>query len=353
MSNWIAQEIKALDEAAREAAIARDAQLTKPPGALGQVEQLAIELAAMQGGQPQISAPFISIFAADHGIAASGVSAFPQEVTAQMVANFASGGAAISVLARQLMAPFEIVNLGTVAPTLFAGVTNAVIAAGTANMLEDEAMSPGQCEQAMARGKQSVEDAAAAGCKLFIGGEMGIGNTTSATALAAAITGNDVASLCGPGTGLSEEGVARKVVMIEQVLKRHNAIDMPALQLLHKIGGFEIAALVGAYIRAAQLGITVLVDGFICTAAAIVAQSIAPRSRDWMLFAHGSAEPGHRLMLKHLEAKPLLDLSLRLGEGSGAALVVPLLQMACELHSKMATFEEAAVAGKLAAQQHG
>ncbi len=347
MSSWIFGPIKALDLSAREAAVERQQQLTKPLGALGRLEELAIDLAAMQGRVPTISAPFICIFAADHGIAATGVSAFPQEVTGQMVANFASGGAAISVLAKTLLAPFEIVNLGTVGKTDFPGVQNSFIAAGTANMLETDAMTREQCAQALKAGQTSLLHAKSHGCELFIGGDMGIGNTTSATVLAAAISGESVTELTGPGTGLDDSGVARKIQIIEKVMAKHVESDLDPLTLLARVGGFEIAALVGSYISAAQQGISILVDGFICTAAAMVAVAIAPESRNWMIFSHGSAEPGHQLMLKHLQAKPLLDLQMRLGEGSGAAICVPLLQMACKLHEQMATFAEAAVAGKL------
>ncbi|MEH6444736.1 MAG: nicotinate-nucleotide--dimethylbenzimidazole phosphoribosyltransferase [Oceanospirillaceae bacterium] len=351
MNNWIFEPIKELNSAAEQAAIARQQQLTKPLGSLGKLEEIAISLAAMQGITPCVDKPYICIFAADHGIAASGVSAFPQEVTAQMVANFANGGAAISVLAKSLLAPFDIVNLGTVTPTEFPGVINEYVGPGTANMLDAEAMTSEQCAKALEVGRNCLLKAQALGCQLFIGGDMGIGNTTAATALAAAISGETAASLTGPGTGLDEEGIRRKVIAIEQVLEKHfntslNTQDSPA-QLLQKMGGFEIAALVGSYISAAQCGITILVDGFICSAAAMVAVAIAPQSRNWMIFSHGSAEPGHKLMLAHLKATPILDLGMRLGEGSGAALCVPLLQMACKLHAQMATFEEAAVAGKL------
>ncbi|MFT5707690.1 MAG: nicotinate-nucleotide--dimethylbenzimidazole phosphoribosyltransferase [Oceanospirillaceae bacterium] len=355
MNNWIFEPIKKLNSSAEQSAIARQQQLTKPLGSLGKLEEIAISLAAMQGEIPCVDKPYICIFAADHGIAASGVSAFPQEVTAQMVANFANGGAAISVLAKTLSAPFDIVNLGTVTPTDFPGVINESIGAGTANMLDTQAMTSEQCAKALEVGRNSLLKAQALGCQLFIGGDMGIGNTTAATALAAAISGESVAHLTGPGTGLDESGIRRKVMAIEQVLAKHfntssnaspNTGNNPE-QLLQKMGGFEIAALVGSYISAAQCGITVLVDGFICSAAAMVAVAIAPQSRNWMIFSHGSAEPGHKLMLAHLKATPILDLGMRLGEGSGAALCVPLLQMACKLHAQMATFEEAAVAGKL------
>lgn len=347
MTTWTSLPIKALNVSARQEAIARQQQLTKPHGSLGQLENIVIQLAAMQGKEPKINTAFITVFAGDHGIAAAGVSAFPQEVTGQMVANFANGGAAISVLAKALLAPFEIVNLGTVTPTNFAGVINRNIAPGTANMLTTDAMTKQQCAEALDQGRESLLNAVSHGCELFIGGEMGIGNTTSATVLACALSGMSAASLTGPGTGLDAEGVARKVGIIEQVLLKHAGAVKKPLLLLQKVGGLEIAALVGSYITAAQEGIPILVDGFICTAAAMVAIAIAPESRNWMIFSHGSAEPGHKMMLQYLSVEPLLDLSLRLGEGSGAALSVPLIRMACQLHSEMATFEEAAIAGKI------
>ncbi len=351
MTTWINDPIKALDEQAKQTAIARQQQLTKPLGALGQLETIAINLAAMQGRAPRIKQPNICVFAADHGIAASGVSAFPQEVTAQMVANFANGGAAISVLAKALNAPFNIVNLGTLSRTDFGGVDNEIIAAGTRNMLNERAMSAQQCADAMNVGRKYVLLAKQRGCDLFIGGEMGIGNTSSATAIAAVVSGYSVAQLTGAGTGLDQAGITNKVHIIEQVLAKHQLdcpVDQPsALALLQTLGGFEIAALVGSYLCAAQSGITVLVDGFICTAAAMVTIAIAPQSKQWMIFSHSSAESGHALMLKHLQVTAVLDLQLRLGEGSGAALCVPLIQMACQLHNQMATFAQAAVAGKV------
>jgi len=347
MNNWIFDPIKKLDEQARNEALERQQQLTKPMGSLGRLESIAIDIAGMQGGMPCINTPYICIFAADHGLAVSGVSAFPQAVTAQMVANFASGGAAISVLAKNLLSPFEIVNLGTVSPTDFPGVKNEFIAAGTANMLNTDAMSEAQCDQALAIGKKYLMHAKELGCELFIGGDMGIANTSSATVLASAISGESLTDLTGPGTGLDSEGVVRKVQILEQVLAKHVSEGLSPKLMLQKMGGFEIAALVGSYIAAAQQGLTILVDGFICTAAAMVAVAIAPESRNWMIFSHGSAEPGHKLMLDYLKVIPVLDLGMRLGEGSGAAVCFPIIQLACKLHSQMATFAEAAVAGKL------
>lgn len=347
MTSWIFDPVKALDEVAEQDARARQAQLTKPLGSLGRLEETAISLAAMQGAAPDVGKPFICVFAGDHGIAATGVSAFPQEVTAQMVANFARGGAAISVLAKSISARFKIINLGTLYPTDFAAVQNENIGSGTANMLEGSAMTQQQCAQSLAVGRESLINGQLQGANLFIGGEMGIGNTTAATALASAISGLSVASLTGPGTGLDAAGVDKKIDIIKQVLAKHMSKETDTLQLLQRMGGFEIAALVGSYVSAAQQGVAVLVDGFICTAAAMVAVALNPSCRKWMIFAHSSAEPGHQLMLNYLNATPLLNLGMRLGEGSGAALCAPLLQHACNLHNHMATFAEAQVAGKI------
>lgn len=347
MTSWIFDPVKALDKAAEQDARTRQAQLTKPLGSLGRLEETAISLAAMQGAAPDVSKPFVCVFAGDHGIASTGVSAFPQEVTGQMVANFARGGAAISVLAKSIAARFKIINLGTLYPTDFAAVQNENIGCGTANMLEGSAMTEQQCAQCLVVGRESLISCQLQGANLFIGGEMGIGNTTAATALASAISGLSVASLTGPGTGLDAAGVDKKIDIIKQVLAKHVSKETETLQLLQRMGGFEIAALVGSYISAAQQGVAVLVDGFICTAAAMVAVALNPSCRQWMIFAHSSAEPGHQLMLNYLNATPLLNLGMRLGEGSGAALCAPLLQHACNLHNHMATFAEAQVAGKI------
>lgn len=342
--NWLAQPCAILNEAARTQALARQGQLTKPPGALGTLEELAVTLAAMQGiERPTIERVQISIFAADHGIAAEGVSAFPQAVTGEMVKNFARGGAAISVLAQTLNARLEVINLGTVNdPGDLPNVVRAVISPSTANFARVPAMSEAQLDAALQFGRDSVLRARADSAQLFIGGEMGIANTTAATAIACALLQESPQFLAGPGTGLDSLGVAHKALVIEHALALHEMDDNP-LEVLRCVGGFEIAALVGAYLTAAQLGIPVLVDGFISTVATLVAVRLNAGVRDWMLFAHTSAEPGHRRVLEVLDAQPLLDLGMRLGEGSGAAVAVPLLQLACALHGNMATFAEAGV----------
>ena len=347
--DWLAQPCAALNEASRTAALARQEQLTKPPGSLGKLEAIAVQLSALQGTErPQMERVHISIFAADHGVAAEGVSAFPQAVTAEMVKNFARGGAAISVLAQQVNATLEVVNLGTVFPVEpLAKVRDEHIAAGTANFAQGPAMTEEQLAQALQAGQAAALRAKQDGAQLFIGGEMGIANTTSASAIACALLQESPQLLAGPGTGLDSKGVAHKAAVIQRALELHRANLVQPLDVLRHVGGFEIAALAGAYLAAAQNGMAVLVDGFISSVAALTAVRIQPDVRNWLLFAHTSAEPGHQRVLTALDAQPMLQIGMRLGEGSGAATAVPLLQLACALHNNMATFAEAQVSGKL------
>lgn len=341
---WLRAPVAVLDMQMREKALQHQQRLTKPPGSLGQLEMLAVRLAAMQArAKPVIQKPWIAIFAADHGVAAENISAFPQEVTGQMVANFASGGAAISVLARNLGAALEVVNLGVVNDLgEIRGVKRAWIAPCTENFCQKPAMTPAQLAVALAAGRDSVQRAKAAGADIFIGGEMGIGNTTAATALACALLEVPAEQLTGAGTGLSPEGIAHKAGVICRALALH-AGQADALGWLRCVGGFEIAALSGAYIAAAQAALSVLVDGFISSAAALVAVHTQPKVRDWLLFSHRSEEQGHGQLLQAMAAEPLLDLGLRLGEGSGAAAALPLLRLACALHGQMATFAQSGV----------
>lgn len=346
MSEWYEQPARAESESHRQTAMARQQQLTKPPGSLGVLERCAIQLAALQQrDRPALEAVDIAVFAADHGIANEGVSAFPQVVTGEMVRNFSSGGAAIAVLARELGAGFRVVDVGTIAelPEL-PRVLNRKLAAGTANFRREPAMSVELCRRALATGASIVDDLAHS--DLFIGGEMGIANTTTAAALACAFLDADPATMVGRGTGVGDDVVALKARVIEDALQLHASdLDTP-LGILRTLGGFEIAALAGAYIRSAQRGIPVLVDGFICTVAALAALRFNPSVEPWLLYSHCSAERGHRLLIERLGARPLLDLDLRLGEGSGAALAVPLLQLACALHNDMASFASAGVSQK-------
>ncbi len=327
----------------------RQQQLTKPPGALGQLETLAIRLAGLQRReQPAVDRIHVSVFAGDHGVAAEGVSAFPQAVTVQMVQNFLQGGAAISVLSRALGATLEVVDTGILTPLpAQPGLIIQRAGAATANSSREAAMTHDQLELALQAGYDAVERAAAQSADLFIGGEMGIANTTAATALYCALLELPPVQMAGAGTGLDEQGIATKVAVLERILSRHQSCGRDALAWLRCAGGFEIAALAGAYLRAAQRGIPVLVDGFISTAAALVVIRIQPEVAQWLFLSHLSAEQGHQYVLELFAQPPLLDLGLRLGEGSGAAVAASLLRLACQLHNGMATFAEAAVAEKL------
>jgi len=347
-SEWWHVAARPLNAECYGAAQQRQQQLTKPPGSLGQLEVIAERLAAMQACvKPVIDNVKITVFAADHGIAEEGVSAFPQEVTAEMVRNFARGGAAISVLAKALDAQLEVVNMGTVTEIKsLSGVIDQRVAAGTANFTKQPAMTQGQLQQAMAAGYDAAERAQQGGCQLFIAGEMGIANTSAATAIACVLLQREVADLAGPGTGLDQDGISHKVDVIERALDFHQLNSDDVMRVLQCVGGFEIAAIVGSYIRCAQLGLTIVVDGFIASAAALAATRICAAVGDWMFFAHASAEPGHRRMMQAMNARPLLDLDMRLGEGSGAVTAVATMRLAVALHNGMATFAEAGVTGK-------
>jgi len=342
---WWQAACRQPDSAAEAAARARQAQLTKPAGALGQLEAIAIQLAGLQGReQPQIERPWLSLFAGDHGVVAEGVSAYPQAVTAQMLHNFVAGGAAVSVLAKVQNIPLEVVDLGTIDLDLeLPGVRHLRLGAGTANFAQGPAMSVEQCQLALAAGRDALLRAQAINADIFLAGEMGIGNTTAATALACALSDATPAQLVGPGTGLDRAGVAHKQTVIEGALASHGSQLAEPFEALRRVGGFELAALSGAYLACAQAGIPALVDGFICTAAALCALRLNPDCAPWLLFAHAGAEPGHAALLASMQAQPILDLGLRLGEGSGAALALPLIKLACELHEGMATFQQAAV----------
>ncbi len=341
---WWREPAPAPDEQTRTAARARQAELSKPPGSLGRLETLAIDLAGLQGRErPRLDRLHIAVFAADHGIADEGVSAFPQSVTLEMVHNFVRGGAAISVLARSLGASLEVVDMGTAVDAgPLAGVRPARIGDGTANFRRAAAMDAEQRDEALAAGRAVVADAAAAGAQAFLGGEMGIANTTAATALASTLLGESPEALAGPGTGLDEPGVAHKVRVIRAALDHHGWPDEP-LTATAAVGGFEIAALVGACVAAAQHRMPVLVDGFIASVAALCAARLAPSVSPWLIPTHRARDPGHGRILEALGAQPLLELGMRLGEGSGAAVAVPLLRAACDLHGGMATFAEAGV----------
>lgn len=344
--HFLKSSAKAPNQTIFTRAIQHQNQLTKPPGSLGKLEALATQLASLQEtNAPKVDHILIRIFAADHGVVEEGVSAFPQAVTAEMIKNFSVGGAAISVLAKSLAADFGVINLGTVSalPTLDK-VTDKRICAGTKNFCQDSAMDDAQLELAILTGRDMVLAAIANNIPdLFVGGEMGIGNTTSASALACAILKQPVSELVGKGTGVDESGLKRKIRAIEKALSIHNASMASPLSCLQALGGFEIAGLVGATLACAQEGVPVLVDGFISSVAALIAVELNPSIRPWLFFSHCSAETGHAAVLKYMNAEALLNLNMRLGEGSGAAVAVPLFKMACELHNNMATFDQAGV----------
>jgi len=342
--NSLSAPIAAPDAAYYQQALSRQAQLTKPPGSLGLLEDCAVRLAAMQRREaPKLEKIHVSVFAADHGIAEEGVSAFPQVVTMEMVKNFAAGGAAVNVLARHVDAYFEVVDVGLLQPVALPNVISHRAGAGTANFSRTAAMNDEQLTIALAAGRAAVERAEANGADLFIGGEMGIANTTSASALAAASLRIPAAEITGAGTGLNAGQIDHKARVIDSALQLHQTALQTPLDILKTLGGFEIAALTAAYISAAQQGLPVLIDGFISSVAALLAVGINPGCVDWFFYGHCSAEKGHARILQSMNARPLLNLEMRLGEGSGAVLAVPLLQMACRLHNEMATFSQAQV----------
>ena len=323
--------------------------LTKPPGSLGALEELAIQLSAITGElKPSVTPPAVAVFAADHGVAAEGVSAFPQAVTAQMVANFANGGAAINVFARQIGAQVEIVDVGVASPLTLPGVTSANVRQGTANMVVEDAMQFDQAIAAIDVGVAAVERAKMAGAKCIMVGEMGIANTTASSAMLAVLTGESVASVVGAGTGINPQQQAHKVAVIERAIAARSADAKAPLEVLAKLGGLEIAAMTGAYLAAAAQRLPAIVDGFIATVAALTACRLCPAVRGYLIFGHRSQEPGHDVALTALAAKPLLDMGMRLGEGSGAALAYPLLQAATAMVAEMATFTDAGVSDKAA-----
>ncbi len=341
---WYKQTPAQLSSTAKASAEARQNELTKPSGSLGRVEEIAIQLCSMQNTErPKLDGVAIRVFAADHGVAAEGVSAFPQAVTVEMIKNFLRGGAAISVLAKALDADFSVVNVGTAIPFEADGLIDCAIARGTHNFCDAPAMSLAEFERAMESGRSVAVDAIGESCHCFVGGEMGIGNTTAAAALACALLDQEAELMVGRGTGVDHAGRLKKVDCVNKALLRHCSGSLDLETIASRLGGFEIIALTGAYIQCALDGVPVLVDGFICSVAALLACRLNPEVRPWLMFSHKSEEQGHLLVLAAMNAKPLLDLNLRLGEASGAALALPLLRLACELHSNMATFAEAAV----------
>jgi nicotinate-nucleotide--dimethylbenzimidazole phosphoribosyltransferase len=316
---------------------------TKPRGSLGRLEDLAVRIAAIRGTPtPGRLRAAVVIAAADHGVAGRGVSAYPQEVTAQMLANFAAGGAAICVLTRLAGAELHVFDLGVAGPPV-AGVRDLRAGAGTADLTEGPAMTRGLAERCLAAGTTVAAELADDGVGILALGEMGIGNTTSASALAAAFLGAEPEAVCGPGTGLDAEGLERKVAAVRRALAVNWLDGSNPVDTLAVLGGFEIAFLAGVALGGADRRQVVLLDGFISGTAALAAERIRPGTSASMVAAHRSPEPGHALVLEALGLDPLLDLGLRLGEGSGAALALPILHAAVAILDEMSTFDSAGV----------
>ncbi len=340
-------EIPPVDESVREAANRRLDVLTKPLGALGRLEPLAAQVCAIQGTlKPTIVHPIAIVFAADHGIADRGVSAYPRAVTEQMVKNFLAGGAAISVLAKSLGLNLWIVDAGVDGecghhPRLI----NAKIRRGTRDFVERAAMTPEECSDALRRGREALDQVAGSGSNAVVLGEMGIGNTAAAALLMHGITGHPLGDCVGRGTGLDDSGLARKRATLEAARARRVPPRDP-VELLTEFGGYEIAMLTGAILAAAARRMVVMVDGFTVTVATALAARIAPTVLDYCVFGHCSAEHAHRALLAHLDVQPLLDVGLRLGEGTGAAIALSTVRAALALFTDMATFEGAGVSGK-------
>lgn len=334
--------IKPFDEQLLKKAQAHIDQLTKPRGSLGRIEQLAVQLVGITNElKPNVERPAIIVAAADHGIVSEGVSAYPQKVTALMIDNFVKGKAAINVFARQIGATVIVADVGVNGDVSHLPIEHHKIRNGTRNFLVEDAMTLVEVEEAIAVGRKLAAEMIARGHRLLITGEMGIGNTSASSALVAAFTGADVDQVVGKGTGLDEEGRKKKVKTIEEALRRRNITQStPPLDVLAKVGGLEIAALTGVILEGATRRVPVLVDGFISSAAALVADRLEPAIRPYLMIAHASAERGHKSVTDFLQIKPLLQLDLCLGEGTGAALAYPLVQGAARIMSEMATFSE-------------
>ncbi|MDD3925092.1 MAG: nicotinate-nucleotide--dimethylbenzimidazole phosphoribosyltransferase [bacterium] len=337
--------IAPLDRSAMEEATARQEMLTKPVGSLGRLEKLSVQLAGITGNpRPTVERKLVITMAGDHGVAAEGVSAFPVEVTPQMVHNFLSGGAAVNVLARQAGARVCVVDMGIACdmPTV-EGLRRRKISYGTGNIALGPAMSREQAVRAIEAGIGVVEEEMAAGLDLVATGDMGIANTTPSSAVTAAVTGASAAEVTGRGTGISDESLSRKIEVIERALQVNRPDPNDGLDVLAKVGGFEIGGLAGVIIGAAANRIPVVVDGFISGAAMLIALVLAPEVKPYLIASHRSVEGGHTLAMRWAGLEPLLDLDMRLGEGTGAVLSMHIVEAACRILDEMATFASAGV----------
>jgi nicotinate-nucleotide--dimethylbenzimidazole phosphoribosyltransferase len=341
----IVPAMRPVDDAARTAALARQAQLLKPPGALGRLEEVAVWVAGVTGRARPRPRTRVVVVAADHGVAAEGVSAFPQEVTGQMLGAFGAGHAAITVLARQAGADVVVVDAGVVAPPDGVASVDVGLPAPSRNLAAEPALAADEVRSALRAGRELAARAAAEGVDLLIAGEMGIANTTPAACLAAALCGLDAAAVVGRGTGVDDAGLQRKRAVIDRALGLHvEAAGGDPVELLRRVGGGELAVICGLALGAGEHGLGLICDGVIATAAIAVAVELAPALRERLLAGHRSVEPAHEHLLARLGLRPLVELDLRLGEGSGAATALLLVDAACGLHDEMATFAEAGVA---------
>ena len=339
-------EITAPDADVAAAARARQDRLTKPPGSLGRLEDLSVWVASCQGACPprQFQRARVVVFAGDHGVTSAGVSAYPAEVTAQMVANFDAGGAAINVLADMAGASVRVVDIAVdVAEPLSPSIGAHKVRRGSGNIAVEDALSSEEADAAIQAGRRIADEEVDSGADLLIAGDMGIGNTTAATTLIAALTNSEPVAVVGRGTGIDDAGWARKTAAIRDALYRARGLSADPVGLLRVCGGADVAAMAGFCAQAAVRRTPVLLDGVVVTAAALVADRLAPGAREWWQAGHRSTEPAHALALKHLELEPIIDMRMRLGEGTGAAVALPVVRAAVAALASMATFDEAGV----------
>jgi nicotinate-nucleotide--dimethylbenzimidazole phosphoribosyltransferase len=344
----VLEQIRDLDETVAQETQRRLDHLTKPQGSLGRLEELAVQYCAITGERkPAMPRAMVFTFAADHGVVEEGVSAYPRDVTAQMVLNFLRGGAGVNVLARHAGVEVRVVDIGVAYDFgTIAGLTSRKLMMGTKNMLHAEAMDRSTAEDALMVGIELATDVVREGVGLIGTGEMGIGNTTASSAITSLMTGEPVKDVTGLGTGIDEGGRTRKISVIERALARHRPDPNDPIDVLSKIGGLEIAGMAGLILGAAAARVPVVLDGFIAGAAALIAYRLHSRCRQYMIASHRSVEKGHRILLEKLELKPLFDLDLRLGEGTGACLGMGFVQAAIKVLTEMATFGEAGVSGR-------
>ena len=339
------ERIKGLDERAMSTAKKRQDNLTKPRRSLGNLEDLSIKIAGITGNpMPKLKDKVIITMAGDHGVTEEEVSVFPKEVTAQMIYNFLSGGAGINVLARHVGARVVVVDMGVAVDIQNERLVTKKIAYGTANMTKGPAMTYEDAMRSIEAGIEVLELEAEKGMDIVGVGDMGIGNTTPSSAIAAVITGESVREVTGRGTGINDEMLERKIKVVEEAIRVNKPNKKDPIDVLAKVGGFEIGGMAGVMLAAAAHRIPIVIDGFISGAAALIAYELAPTAKVYMIAAHRSVERGHAVILESLDLKPLLDLNMRLGEGTGAALGISIVDAACKILTEMATFEEAGVA---------